>query len=308
MEFKDYYKILGLTKKASQEEIKKAYRKLAQKYHPDKNQGNKEAENKFKDISEAYEVLSDSDKRAKYDNLGSSWNSYRQTGGRAEDFDWSRWTGGQGGGFTGFSDIFSQGGAGLSEFFERIFGGTPSNRHSAKQPRQIKGEDYRANLEITLNEAFTGVSKIININSQKIEIKIKPGAYEGQTLKISGKGAPGRNGGNSGDLLLNISIIKTPGIERINNDLHLDIDVDLYKAVLGGESKIRTLAGTVKLTIPAGSQQGKVLRLNGLGMPDYHNPSVKGDLYVRMNIIIPENLSAKEIELFRKLKDLRKSD
>lgn len=308
MEFKDYYKILGLTKNSSPEEIKKAYRKLAQKYHPDKNPGNKEAENKFKDISEAYEVLSDSDKRAKYDNLGSSWNNYRQTGGRAEDFDWSRWTGGQGGGFSGFSDIFSQGGAGLSEFFERIFGGTSSSRHSAKQSRQIRGDDYRADLEISLKEAFSGVAKIININAQKIEIKIKPGAYDGQILKISGKGAPGKNGGAFGDLLLSINIIKTPGMERINNDLHLDIDVDLYKAVLGGESKIKTLAGTVKLSIPAGSQQGKVLRLAGLGMPDYHNPAVKGDLYVKMNIIIPDNLSSKEIELFKKLKELRKGE
>lgn len=306
MEFKDYYKILGLEKTATPEAIKKTYRKLAQKYHPDKNPGNKESENKFKDVSEAYEVLSDKDKRAKYDNLGSSWNRYQQGGGRAEDFDWNNWSGGgrQSGASSGFGDIFGQSGGGLSDFFEKVFGGGFSQ--GRRNSPASRGEDLSAEIEITLEEAFSGSSRVFNINNQKIEIKIKPGAYDGQTLKLSGKGNPGANGGPNGNLLLKLLIAPSNDIERKGNDLHMKLDIDLYTAILGGELKVKTFAGNIKLNVSPETQQGKVLKLSGLGMPDYKSPAIKGDLYATINIQIPEKLSSKEIELFKKLRDLKK--
>jgi len=312
MDFKDYYKILGVTKNATTDEIKKAYRRLAQKYHPDKNPGDKAAENKFKEANEANEVLSDPDKRKKYDNLGSSWNRYQQTGGRSEDFDWSNWFGGSGsasrrgsGRYSNFGDAFggSPGGGGVSDFFDKIFGGRGFQQSSAPQPR--KGEDYQANIDLTLEEAFKGSAKTIEVNNQKIEIKLKPGIADRQALKLTGKGMPGANGGANGDLLLNIRIKPSAKIERKGDDFHLEIIVDLYKAILGGSTKIKTFGGLIKLNIPPETQPGKILRLNGMGMPVYGNAEKKGDLYVKINVNLPEKLTEEEKELFEKLKALR---
>lgn len=326
MDFKDYYKILGVEKNASQDEIKKAYRKLAQKYHPDKNQGDSNAEKKFKDIGEAYQVLSDPEKRNKYDNLGANWNRHRQSGGSSSDFNWQDWFNAGGAGRPGsgrrqtVGDFFSSGG-GVSDFFERIFGGTSgfgsggfagnagaNYTGSSNFKRTKKGEDYKTTVELSLEDAFNGTSKILNVNGQRIEIKFKPGIYDGHTQKISGKGLPGKNGGPNGDLIINTKIKEHPLYERKGNDLYLDTFIDLYTAILGGNAKVNTLGGTVKISIPKESQTGRVLKLKGLGMPDYNNSNKKGDLYIKLLVKIPTKLSEKEKELFEELQGLRQKE
>jgi curved DNA-binding protein len=304
MEFKDYYKILGVDKSASQDEIKKAYRKLAMKYHPDKNKGDNTAEAKFKDISEAYEVLKDPDKRSKYDNLGSSYNRYRQTGGRPGDFNWNEWfhTGRQqqrpGSGFSGYEDIFGSGG-GLSDFFEKIFGGGfPGSKRTSR--RQTKPQPQHFTLDISLEDAFRGKTQHLKIDGHSVEVRLKPGIKDAQQLKISGIKEIG------GDLIITVKIKPHPRLERKNDDLYLKADIDLYKAVLGGEAKINTFNGILKLNIPPGTQQGKLLKLKGQGMPNYYDFNKKGDLYINLNVKIPENLSQKEKKLFMELKELRK--
>ena len=315
MEFKDYYKILGVNKNSPQEDIKKAYKKLLLKYHPDKNPNDKEAENKFKDVSEAYEVLSDPDKRRKYDNLGSSWNRYQQTGGSATDFNWSEWFSQSrtateskkksGDVFSNFGDFFHSGGN-VSEFFEKIFGSGFSKQKGQQSAPPQKGEDYETNVEITLEQAFKGTSRIIDINDKKIEVKFKPGIADGQVLKITGKGYPGKNNGLNGDLIIKIIVKPHTKVERKNDDLQVDIFLDLFKMILGGTSKLTTFGGSINLKIPPETQQGKILMLKGQGMPKYSNPTERGDLFVKLNVKLPQKLSNEEIELFKELRDVRK--
>ncbi len=308
MEYKDYYKILGVSKTATTDEIKKVYRQLALKYHPDTNPNNKAAEDKFKEINEAYEVLGDAEKRKKYDNLGSSWNRYRQTGGNTEDFDWSQWTSRRPQGrrktsdtFSNIGDIFGQG---ASDFFENIFGGFTKKTGFQQPPR--RGEDIETELEISLEEAFRGTQKQFIVENQKIELNIKPGINDGQVLKISGKGRPGKTGGINGDILIKIKITPHKRVQREGNDLHLEVTIDLYKAILGGNSTLKTFGDTVKLNIPPESQHGSILKIKGQGMPIYSNPTQRGDLFIKLNIKIPKNLTQKEIELFKELEAMRK--
>ncbi|MCX7878937.1 MAG: DnaJ domain-containing protein [Ignavibacteria bacterium] len=305
MEYKDYYKILGVSKNATQDEIKKAYRKLAVKYHPDKNPGNKEAEAKFKEINEANEVLSDPVKRKQYDELGANWQQYQRAGG----FDWNRYRQDHTnetfftdfGGFSSgdFSDFFEA-------FFGRGFGGSTGHRGSSHR-RVVKGEDIHAELNITLEEAYNGTEKLFELNGQRIKLKIKKGIKDGQILKLAGKGYPGLNGGPNGDLLLTIHIQKHPDFERIDDDLYVTVPLDIYTAVLGGKIEVKTLKGKVKINIPPETPNGKTLRLAGLGMPRYGHESIKGDLYVKIELQTPRNLSSEEIKLFRKLSELRKN-
>ncbi len=310
MNFKDYYKILGVEKNASADDIKKAYRKLAQKYHPDKNKGNSEAENRFKEISEAYEVLKDPEKRKKYDTLGSSYNRYRNTGGNPGDFDWSQWTTGRGGSQShGTGDFFGEGG--MSDFFDRIFGGFGARaaRSGAYRPgnfrqRQQKGQDYQTEVTLTLEEAYSGVSRLLKVNEDSLDIKFRPGIRDGQTLKISGKGMPGSDGGPVGDLIIKVKVQKNSNYERKGNDLYTKLNLDLYTAVLGGKAKLNTFTGNIELNIAPETQQGKLLRLSGKGMPDY-NGSTPGDLYVKLNIETPRKLKESEKELFRQLQKIR---
>lgn len=304
MDFKDYYKILGVDKNASVEEIKKAYRKLALKYHPDKNPNNKAAEEKFKEINEANEVLSDPEKKKKYDELGANFNQYRQQGRQEDSFDWSRWTTGNQGGPGSFSEEGAFGNEGeFSSFFESVFGG--SGGFSRRSNTKMKGQDYRAEMEVSLEDAYQGTESRIEVNGKTLQMKLKPGIKNGQVLRIKEKGGQGRNGGPRGDIYLTLIIAPHPHFERREDDLYCNIPVELYTAILGGKQLIITLKGNIRIDIPAGTDNGKVLRLKGLGMPKFGKTNEFGDLYAKINILLPRNLTEKEINLFRELQQLR---
>lgn len=309
MDFKDYYKILEVDKKASEDEIKKSYKKLAKKYHPDVNKS-PEAEKKFKDISEAYNVLQDPEKRRKYDNLGSDYTSYTQRGGSSDGFDWSQWYNSQSqannprSGQT-INDIFDNGGS-VSDFFERIFGSTNRNPFS-KSAQPQKGENYEMNVELTLEEAFNGTARLLTINNEKMEIKFKPGVKHDQVMKITGKGYPGKNNGKNGDLLIKIKINEHNKYERDNDDIKMEALVDVITLILGGEAKVGTISGQLKITIPPESQNGKTLKLKGQGMPSYSDNSKRGDLYLKLIAKLPSKLTEREKELFEELKEINKN-
>jgi len=311
MEFKDYYKILGVDKSASQDEIKKAYRKLAMKYHPDRNQDNKKAEEKFKQITEANEVLSDPDKRKKYDTLGSNWKQYQSQGQGFEDFYSHFGSGGKGPvgaqySYSGNLDDLFGNISGFSDFFES-FGrsGSAGRQHSR---RSRKGQDFEATLYIPLVEAYNGATKEISIGGKRVRIKIAPGTKDGKRLRLKGLGNEGMNGGEKGDLYLTLKIEKDPYFELDGNNLYYDLYVDLYTAVLGGKTQVITLGGkTVKITIPEGTDSGKVLRLKGLGFPISEHSKTNGDLLVRIKVELPKNLTKEEKESFKKLASFRSS-
>lgn len=304
MNYKDYYKILGVSKTATADEIKKAYRKLAVQYHPDKNQNNKSAEDKFKEVNEANEVLSDPEKRKKYDELGENWQSYQQHGGgnAGQDFDWSKWQNAQGGA-RGQTQGQQFNESDFSDFFENIFGGQFSG--GGRRQQSFKGQDYQASVQISLEEAYAGTSRQLDLGTEKLKINLKPGTQEGQVLRLKGKGAAGMNGGSSGDLYLTVHIPEHPHFKIKGNDLHCDVKVDLYTAILGGQTLIRTLKGAIKMTISKFTQNEKVLRLKGMGMPVYGKSNEFGDLYAKVKIEIPEKLSEKELQLFTELSNLK---
>ncbi len=315
MEYKDYYKILGVSKSASQDELKKAYRKLAVKYHPDKNEGDKAAEDKFKEIGEAYEVLKDPEKRKKYDQLGANWKQYENAGYNNRNYGYSNFAGSNPGGGSSFyyegdlGDIFGSSGEGFSDFFKSFFGGGGSRAGSefSSQQRAFKGSDLQAEMEITLAEAVSGTTRILNIDGEKLRVKTKPGAYTGQELRIKGKGGHGTKGGNRGDIYIKIKVQPDFRYTIDGNNLILKADIDLYTAVLGGKTELDTLSGKINVPVPAGSQNGSKLRLRGKGMPVYGKPGVAGDLYVQLNVQIPRNLNQDELKLFKKLRDLKKT-
>lgn len=299
MDYKDYYKILGVDKKASQADIKKKFRKLAVKYHPDKNPDNPEAEAKFKEVNEAYEVLGDPEKRKKYDELGANWKQYEQfqRAGGQRTYQYSG----------DFSDIFG-GGGGFSDFFNSFFGGggfgSTGSAFSQDSPfgsqtRRSRAASSQATLPLSFDEAFHGVKKVIQLNGNKIRLNIKAGALDGQKLKVSGKGSRG------GDLIITLKVGKPTGYEVDGLNLIKKLDVDLYTAVLGGKMEVNTPHGKINMPVAKGSQSGKKLRLKGKGMPDYKNPGKYGDLIVELQIQVPTNLSEKEVSLFKELEKLR---
>ncbi len=310
-EVKDYYKILGVDKNASQEEIKKAYRRLARKYHPDVNKS-PEAEERFKEINEAYEVLSDPEKRRKYDAMRESWNQWQRMGGSAGDFDWSRWfsrywPGGgvrvEYGDLEDFLDRF-----GFSDFF-RAFFGDMGIRGDFWSPHRTarRGQDYEADVTISLEEAFRGTTRILEVNGRRVEVKIPPGVKDGTRIRLAGLGGQARGGGPPGDLYLRVHIKPHPVFRRQDSDLYCEIPVDLYTAILGGEVEVPTPdGGKVWLKIPPETQSGRTFRLRGQGMPELRNPQRRGDLYVKVNVRLPQNLTPREKELFRELASLRR--
>ncbi len=317
MEFKDYYKILGVDPKASQEEIKKAFRKLARKYHPDVNPGNTAAGEKFKEISEAYEVLSDPEKRKKYDELGSQWQQFTQTGGRPEDFNWAKWQAGPGTTYhyrtvtpEEFAEMF--GGEGhFSSFFETLFGGPGRGFHPGAEaeffrPRPHRGRDVEYHLAVTLEEAFRGTTRVLEWETgKKIEAKIPPGVKTGSKLRLKGQGEPGFAGGEPGDLLLTIEVLPHERFVREGDNLRLKLPVDLFTLLLGGKVTVAGLDRTVKLDIPPGTANGRVFRLKGLGMPRLHHPEERGHLLVQVEAVLPETLSPAEKDLVDRWRQLR---
>ncbi len=322
MEYKDYYKILGVSKNASEKEIKSAYRKLARKYHPDVNTEDPEAETRFKEINEAYEVLGDPDKRTKYDQLGTNWHRWQQQGGRSQDFDWSQWATGPAGqrvhtqyvNMEDLEDLFGGGGGGspFSDFFTSIFGGGMGGRTSQpggggfnyRTARPQRGQDMEQEVEISLTEAYHGTTRLLEKDGRRLQVKIPAGAKTGTKVRMRGEGGGSATGGQSGDLYLRVKVAPDPRFERNGSDLTATIPVDLYTAVLGGEVKVNTLSGEVNLKIPAGSQNGQTFRLRGKGMPKLGKKEQYGDLYAKLNVRLPTDLTDKQREHFEALQQL----
>ena len=308
MEYKDYYSILGVAKNATADEIKKKYRKLAMKYHPDKNPGNKAAEDKFKTIGEAYEVLKDPEKRKKYDRLGENWQDYQQSAqpGRDGGPDFSSWARQQGGRSSrsgNMDDLF--GGGGFSDFFDFFFSGQGARSGRQGMNTPSRGKDLSATMEISLEQAFHGTDADVAIGNEQIRVHIPPGVRDQQVLRVKGKGGTGRSGGERGNLLIGIGISDHPTFERKDDDLHTELSIDVYTAILGGQVDLQTLKGHLTVTIPAGTSSGKTLRLKGQGMPVFGAKQVAGDLYVRIMITVPTRLTAEEKDLFLKLRLMR---
>jgi curved DNA-binding protein len=308
MNYKDYYKDLGVSKTATSAEIKKAYRALANKYHPDKTKGDKKAEERFKDINEANEVLSDPVKRKKYDQFGADWKQYEAAGAHPGGFDWSKYASGRGGQTrrtsTNESDsTFTD--EGVGDLFEMLFG-QHSGQQRGRRSVVLKGEDLEAETTLSLEEAYHGSTRFLKVNGQTIKFTMKPGIMDQQVLRLEGKGGRGLNGGPNGDLYITIKVASHSEFQRKGNDLYCDRPVDLYTAVLGGKARIKTLKDTVNVDISKETPNGKMLRLLGLGMPVYGTKNEFGNLYVTIVIQLPDHLSEQEIELFRKLSALRK--
>lgn len=303
MDFVDYYKTLGVPKSASQDDIKKAYRKLARKLHPDLNPNDKEAHKKFQQVNEANEVLSDPEKRKKYDQYGENWK-------HADQFEKARQQpGGQGfgGGFGGGEPFgqytySSEDDSGFSDFFESLFGG--SGARGKRSQAKFRGQDYSAELHLALTDAAETHKQTLTINGKNVRITIPAGVENGQVIRLKSYGSPGANGGPNGDLLITFVINNNTAFRRDGNDLYKTEDVDLYTALLGGEKTIDTLKGKIKLKVNEGTQNETKVRLKGKGFPIYKKEGEHGDLYITWNVKIPTNLTEKQKQLFTKLSKL----
>lgn len=295
MEYIDYYQLLGLDKNASQEDIKKAYRKLARKYHPDLNPNDKESHKKFQQINEANEVLSDPEKRKKYDQYGKDWQ-------HAEQFEQARHSPYRSQTFGGdrFRGNFNE--EGFSDFFTSMFGDMGGGFH--QRQKKFRGEDYHAELKLNLSDVYKTHQQLLTVNGQNIRITIPAGVENGQRIKIKNYGGPGMNGGPNGDLYITFHVVNNTKFKRAGNDLHTTIDLDLYTAVLGGEITIDTLEGKVKLRVKPETQNGTKIKLKGKGLPVYKKEGESGDLVATFQIRTPTNLTEKQKELFEQLSKL----
>lgn len=309
MEFIDYYKVLELDKTASQNDIKKAYRRLARKYHPDLNPKDTTAQKRFQQINEANEVLSDPEKRKKYDQYGKDWQHAeeferaRQQQGRRTAHDFGG-TGGFGGGGFEYSGDFQQGD--FSDFFESMFGGAAGRAQGGgRRSRQFRGQDLSAELHLNLTDVYRTHKQTLTVNGKNIRLTIPAGVEDGQTIRIKGHGAPGVNGGPRGDLLISFVITNNTPFKRDGKDLFTNADLDIYTAALGGEITIDTLEGQVKLKVKPETQNGPRVKLKGKGFPIYKKEGHYGDLFVTYQVKIPTNLSSKEKELMNELAKLR---
>ena len=302
MEFIDYYKVLGINKSATAAEIKKAYRKLARKLHPDLNPNDKTAQEKFQQINEANEVLSDPEKRKKYDQYGKDWQ-------HADAFEAQKQQQ-QSGGFAG-QRRYSTGGQGFdesqfSDFFESMFGGGGfSQGGGQRRTSQFKGQDLNATLRLNLTDILTDQKQTISIGEKKIRLTIPAGVEDGQTIKITGHGGVGMNGGPKGDLYITFEIFNNTAFKRLQSDLYATEEISLYTALLGGEITVETLTGKVKLNVKPETQNDTKVKLKGKGLPKYKKEGQYGDLFITYKIILPTNLSAEEKELFTQLSKLR---
>jgi curved DNA-binding protein len=294
MEYHDYYKILGVPRDASAADIKNAYRKLAMQFHPDRNPGDKKAEERFKEINEAYQVLSDPKKRERYDQVGESYSQWQQNGAPGGGFDWSRWTTQQPGGqAVDLNDLFGEGG--FSDFFSAIFGGTGMGQ-TLRSRGARRAPSYQQQVTISLKEAYSGTTRILQIGKRRVEVKIPAGVRTGSRIRVPGATAD-KGDGSSSDLMLVIDVAEDPFFEREGDDLHTQVMIDMFKAALGGETDVNTMAGKVILTIPPGTQTDQVFRLTGRGMPHLKDSGAKGDLYVRVKVQIPRQLNARQKSL-----------
>lgn len=296
MAFIDYYTTLGLQKTATQDEIKKAYRKLARKYHPDLNPNNEEAAQKFKELNEANEVLSDPEKRKKYDKYGENWQhgeEYEKARQRQQQhYQYNDVNGAE-----GFDDF-----DGYSDFFNSMFG-----REGRSRSTGYKGQDVNASLTLNLTDTLTSHQQIFTVNGKNIRITIPAGVEDGQTIKIKGHGGKGYNNGPNGDLYITFHIENNTKFEVNGADLSTAVEIDLYDSILGGEAMIDTLSGKVKVPIKEGTENNKKVKLKGKGLPIYKKDNQFGDLYVTFSVKIPTNLSAEEKELFEKLRSIKKA-
>lgn len=353
MQYKDYYNTLGVKRGASEKEIKSAFRKLARKHHPDVNPNDKGAEARFKEVSEAYEVLSDPEKRKKYDQFGADWERYQQAQGAPGGFDFSKYAENLGGSYSGGNYSAGFGGigdSGFSDFFDMLYGQTGaasrgrnayySGGRASTIPRQ--GEDYEQDVELTLEEAFAGGQRVLQMEvpdmcptcngsgrtgnkvcptcqgvgsvyrSKRLEVKIPPGVHTGSRVRIAGEGGPGTGGGGKGDMYLKVRVLPSNRFERKGDDVYTTISTPLYTAVLGGEVEVPTLKGTkLALKIPQATQNGRTFRLTGQGMPSLKNPQKKGDLLARIEVQLPAELSDEEKKHFAELQRIyseRKGD
>ena len=306
MAYIDYYQVLGVSKNATQEDIKKAYRRLARKMHPDLNPNDKDAKLKFQQINEANEVLSDPEKREKYDKYGENWKHGEEYEKAQQQYTSQRGFN-PGGGQTFYTEgDFTD--SDFSDFFHQMFGGGFSQRGaSGSRSRKYKGGDYHAELELTLKEASETHKRELSLDGRKIRITIPSGVADGQKIKLPGYGQPGTNGGPNGDLYITINVKDSSDFKRLNDDLYTDVKVDLYTLVLGGEISVRTLHGEVKMKIKPGTQLDRKLRLKGKGFPIYKKEGQFGDLIVSLIMEIPQNISEREKELFTELSKLRQS-
>ncbi|MCI3936969.1 J domain-containing protein [Chryseobacterium aahli] len=302
MAYIDYYKILGVDKSATQDDIKKAYRKQARKLHPDLNPNDKEAERKFKELNEANEVLSNPENRAKYDKYGENWKHSEQYEQAQQQRQYQNQSGNRG----GFSGADFGEGEDFSDFFQSMFGGEGggfgrNSRGSASG--KFKGQDVQAELNLNLKDAAKTHQQTFDINGKKVRITIPAGVSDGQKIKLKGHGNPGFNGGPTGDLYITFNIAADPNFERVGDDLKSKVTIDLYTAVLGGDVKVETLEGSVNLKVKPETQSGTTVRLKGKGFPVYKKDGEFGDLFVTYDVKLPTNLTEKQKELFEQLKN-----
>ena len=306
MEYRDYYQILGVPRGAPADEIKSAYRKLAMQYHPDRNPGDKQAEDHFKQINEAYQVLSDPKKRSRYDQLGDSYSQWQQKGAPG-NFDWGQWSGGQaapgGPGVqqVNLDELFGEGG--FSDFFRSIFGDSLGGQSSRGRSGR-SAPALQQPVPISLKEAFTGTTRTLQTDRKRVDVTIPAGVRTGTKIRVPGAG-PSRPDGSASDLYLVMDVADDPFFERDGNDLHTQAGIDVFTAILGGEAQVNTLSGKVMLTIPAGTQSEQVFRVAGRGMPAVKHPQVAGDLYVQVKVQIPRQLSAKQRSLLAEAAKLK---